>query len=326
MVRAVLELAPPLIRESLLNDKSFREEYGFKTQAMISFGKSGVTVPRSGFFDAVRTVLAGTTSVELIDAEGRAWRLTIDASGSAPSNLVLSSGQQQLLLPDFSVLSGNPSARLLSLEKSASDVNLPSSAREEWRSILKKRALEDDEVDIFNGDIRDTPVHVEQNIRSEIMSGESSFSSLVPNSSRYFERLVGAYDGSDSVRDYAVGAGREVFRQLTEWRHQEGFLFSLFLSSHSAFTSEINTDHLVQQELETAFDYLEKYGDALSRLGALEVGLRILPDRPELEPYLLGLVHRIRDDDVKGKASDFKLFSALFVLVDGELARTRILN
>ncbi len=326
MASVALELAPPLIRESLLNDKSFREEYGFKTQAMIAFGKGGVTVPRSGLFNAVRTVLAGDGPAKLTDAEGQTWSITIDAHGGEPSNLVLSSGQQRLLLPDFSVLSGDASARIRSLEESASDVNLPLSAREKWRSILEKRALEDDEVDTFHSDIRETPVHVERNIRSEITAGEGSISSLVPNSRRYFERLVGAYDGSASIRDYSAGGGREAFRQLTEWRHHEGFLFSLFLSSHSALTAEINTDHLAQKELEKAFDYLEKHGDALSRLGALEVGLRILPRRPEVEPYLLGLVHRIRDDDVKGKASDFKLFSALFVLVDGELAQTRLLN
>jgi len=325
MAGAALELVPPLIRKSLLNDQSFREEYGFKTEAMIAFGSSGVSVQRSELFDAVRAVLAGEAPAELTDAEERTWNLTNDAREGELPILVLSSGQQRLVLPDFSVLSEDASTRIRSLEESASDVNLPLSAQVEWRSILEERALEDDEVDTFHSDIRDTPVYVERTIRSEITAGESSVSSLVPVSRRYFERLVGVYDGSGSIRDYAVGAGREVLGQLTEWRPYEGFLFSLFLSSHSALTAEINTDHLVQEELEKAFDYLEKHGDMLSRLGAFEVGLRILPDRPEVEPFLLRLVHRIRDDDVEGKASEFRLFSALFVLVDGELARTRLM-
>jgi hypothetical protein len=93
-----------------------------------------------------------------------------------------------------------------------------------------------------------------------------------------------------------------------------------------ALTDEIKVDHLNQEDLERAFEYLEIYGDMLSRLGGFEVGLRILPDRPEVEPFLLRLVHRIRDDDVESKESEFNLFSALFVLVDGELARTRLLT
>lgn len=75
---AALKLIPPLIRKSLLNDRSFREEYGLKTEAMISFGASGVSVQRSELFDAVRAVLAGEAAAELTDAEDRNWNLTND--------------------------------------------------------------------------------------------------------------------------------------------------------------------------------------------------------------------------------------------------------
>lgn len=325
IANAALGLYSPLIRKSLLNEQSFREDYDVKMEAMISFRSNGVSVQRSVLFDAIRTVLAGNTSVEFTDAEERTWSLTTDARDGELPKLVFSSGQQQLVLPDFSVLSGDTSTRIRSLEESASDVNLPLSAQEEWRSILEERALADEEVDTFHSDIRDTPVHVERIIRSEFTASEISVSSLVPNSKRYFERLVGAYDGSGSILDYAVGAGREVFGQLTKWHPYEGFLFSLFLSSHSALTAEIKADHLDRGDMEKAFDYLEKHGDMLSRLGALEVGLRILPDRSDVEPFLVRLAHRIRDDKVEGEASEFKLFSALFVLVDGELARIRLL-
>lgn len=325
MAAATLEHIPPLIRKSLLNDQSFMEEYGFKAEATIAFGASGISVQRSKLFDAVRAVLARRASAELTDAEDRTWNITNDAREDELPRLVLSSGQQRWFLPNFSVLSEDASIRIRSLEELASDVNLPFTAQEEWRSILEERALEDDEVDIFNSDLCDTPVHVERAIRSEITRGESSASSLVPNSRRYFERLVGVYDGSGSIRNYAVGTGRALFRRLSEWRSYEGLLFSLLLSSHSALTTEINADHLDPEKLEGAFDFLDKHGDMLSRLGAFEVGLRILPDRPEVAPFLLRLVHRIRDDDVEGKASEFRLFSALFILVDGELARTRLL-
>jgi len=326
MAEATLKFVPPLIRMSLLDDQSFREDYGFKAEAIITFGSSGFSGQWSSLLNAIRTVLAaGKDSAELIDAEGRTWVLMIDACESGFPNLVLSSDQQRLVLHDFSVLSEDASTRIRSLEESASDVNLPLNAQEKWRKILEERALEDDEVDTFQSDIRDTPVHVERTIRSEITAGKSSVSSLVPNSRRYYERLVGAYDGSDSIRDYAVTSGREILGQLTKWHPYEGFLFCLLLSSHLSLTAEMKVDCLDQNDLVRAFEYLENYGDTLSRLGAFEVGLRILPDRPEVEPFLLRLVHRIRDDDVESKASEFNLFSALFVLVDGELARTRLL-
>jgi len=326
MAQVALELVPPLIRKSLLNDQNFREDYGFKMEAVIAFGASGVSVQRSELFDAVRAVLGGEDAAAMGDAEGGVWNLQNEAGEEELPNLVLSSHEQRLVLPDFAVLSRDPSTRVRSMEEAASDVNLPVDAQEKWRSILTKRALEDDEVDTFHSDIRDTPVHVERSIRGEIAAGESSVSSLVPNSRRYFERLVGAYDASASIRDYAAGAGRKLFEQLYEWRSYEGFLFSLLLSSHSALTVELSVDHLDQAKLVQAFDFVEKHGDTISRLGVFEVGLRVLPDRPEVAPFLLRLVHRIRDDDVEGNASEFKLFSALFVLVDGELARTRLMT
>ena len=326
MAGATLKLVPPIICKSLLDDESFRGEYGFKIEVMIDFGTMDVSVQRSELFTAIRTVLAGEGPVELTDDKDQTWNLTNDAREGELSNLVLTADQRRLSLHAFTVLSGDASIRIRSLEASASDVNLPLSAQEEWRSILEKRGLEDDEVSAFFSDIYDTPVHVERTIRGEITAGEFNTSSLVPNSRRYFDRLVGAYDGSGSIRDYAVCTGRNVFGQLIGWRPYEGFLFSLLLSSHSALTTEIGTGLLDQRDLKRAFDFLGDHGDTLSRLGALEVGLRILPERPEVEPFLLRLVHQIRDDDVEGEASEIKLFSALFVLVDGELARTRLLT
>ena len=107
-------------------------------------------------------------------------------------------------------------------------------------------------------------------------------------------------------------------------RCRHGFLFSLLLSSHASLTSETLVDQLEDDDLIRAFDFLDKHGDRISQLGAIEVGLRILPSRPEIEPVLRRLVGHIRDDDVDRPMSGFKLLSALFLLVDGELSRTRI--
>lgn len=88
MAGAALELFPPAIRGSLLNDQSFREEYGFKIKAMIALGPSGVSVQRSVLFDTVRAVLAGEGPKELTDAENRTWNLVIDACKGTPDQLM----------------------------------------------------------------------------------------------------------------------------------------------------------------------------------------------------------------------------------------------
>ena len=61
-------------------------------------------------------------------------------------------------------------------------------------------------------------------------------------------------------------------------------------------------------------------------MGAIEVGLRVLPSRPEIEQALIRLIKQIRDDDIEREMSGFKLLSALFCLVDGQLSKTRLLS
>ena len=327
LVREGLKLVPPLIRKTLLEDPSFQQEYGFAEDRIISFGDSGISIQSSNLFAAVRKVLAGASEKKVINKKGQKWRLKkINKKEEFPS-LSLSRGKERFSLPTFfALLSPDREIRLRSLDKVASDINLPNSASASWRNIISERALEDDEIDKFYSEALDTPVAKTRAISSKIMSEQISVSSLVPSSRRYFERLVGVYDGSTSICDYASGSGRKLFDQLSAWRSDDGFLYSLFLSSHASLTKEINVDQLNSEDLVHAFEFLDKHGDIISQLGAIEVGLRVLPSRPEIEQILILLIKHIRDDDVHGQMSNFKLLSALFCLVDGELLRTRLFS
>ena len=322
---AVLGIAPPLIRESLLNIPQFIDDFNLDNETTLVFGEGEFSVHRSIFFDAVRTILSGTGETEVLDTKGRVWRLMNEADKDATPILVILSNELHLKLPNFNVLSHDVALRIRALENCALKVNLPTDDLENWRCILQERALEDYEIEAFHSDLHNTPVFFEQTILRAIMEGKREVSDLVPNSLRYFQRLVGAYDESNSISEFATSTGKLLFEHLSKWQPYEGFLYSLLLSSHSAFTAEIIAHHLDKDKLVKAYEFVESHGDMLSRLGAFEVGLRILPERPEIEKYLLRLVNRIRDDDVDGDVSEFELFSALFILVDGELSRTRLM-
>ena len=45
MAQATLEFVPPLIRNSLIGESTFRQEYGFQTEAIIALGDSGLSIP-----------------------------------------------------------------------------------------------------------------------------------------------------------------------------------------------------------------------------------------------------------------------------------------
>lgn len=326
LAQAALEHVPPLVRKTLIERREFREEYGLKADAVIALGKPNISIQRSEFFEAIRKVLATGFETAVIDTEGRDWKVFAERGEGEQADLRISSNGQLHSLPDFRALSPDSGARLRSLEEASTDVHLPRNATEAWEGILSVRGLEDEEVAQFLGECRDTPVHIARVIRAQIQAGESSASSLVPPSGRYFERLVGEYDQSSSIRDYAVGAGKTFLQGLREWQPYDGFLSGLFLSSHSALTAEISVEGVGDKELIRAFEFLVERGDRISQLGGVEVGLRVLSERPEIEPFLFRLVEQIRDDDVDGHTSGFKLLSALFIFVDGELSRSRLLS
>ena len=327
LAEVALGLMPPTIRNTLLEEPKFLQKYNIKVETTLTFGDSGFSVHCSELFDSIRRTLSGTVKQEVTDANDQVWKLSNEAGEGELPTLVVSSNEQRIDLPDFSMLSPDVDIRIRSFDEIVSDVNLPPDAQNIWRKILVERALEDDEVDSLKSDFLDTPVQVARLIRNKIETGSSlSVSCLVPCSRKYFDRLVGVYDGSDSIEDYAVKTGRQFLEQLSAWKPYEGFLFSLFLSAHSSIVAEINVEYLKNEDLVRAFSFLEKHGDSFSQLGAIEIGLRILPDKPIIEPHIFQLIKRIRNDSVGESLKGFNLLSALFVLVDGELSRTRMMS
>lgn len=326
VVQKILDLIPPLIRKTLLETVSFRNDYGLKTEAVLSINGIGNQFQRSDLYDAIRKVLSGSTTVEVSDNTGQVWEVKNESSEEEYPKLFLFKNKQQLILPDFTALSPNSVIRLHFFDKAAFTVNLPREVQDLWRGTLSERSLDDDEFESFQDEFLETPISIARSLRDEIINEQLRISTLVPPSRKYFERLIGAYDESASIHAYAVGSGKRHFDQLSLWHPYDGFLFSLFLSSHSSLTDEINMDHLSNEDLIHAYDFVDKNGDRISQLGALEVGFRILALHPEIETSLINLFEQIRDEDLYGQSSQFRLLSNLFMFVDGELSRTRLLS
>lgn len=324
VAQAALEIAPPLIRSELLAERDFREEYELGTNQVLELRQSRIRLRRSDLFEAVRNVLAGKSESKVIDLDGRPWTVRKETRNEQ-LEIIVSSAEQHYRLGDFGVLSSEAAVRVRSLDDAATGVNLPAGAREKWRALLTKRVLVDEEVELFHSDLRNNPVQMAGRIRGEFEAGESNMSSLVPPSRGYYERLVGVYDGSETTRDYAAGAGRDFLAQLRGWQTRQGFLYSLLLSSHASLNAEVAVEHLSKDDLVELYDFVKRRADVLSKVGAIEVGLRVLSDQPELEVHILDMIRHIRDDDENDGSSEIKLFAALFAFVDGEISRARIL-
>ena len=320
-----LNLQAPLVQDALLEDREFRDEYGIKMDGVLAVGEADRTFSSSVLCGAVRKALSSTLVQGVADREGRAWEVErVGAEGELPKLLLYRDGERLTLPVEFVALSSDRGTRLELLEGAASHVNLPREAVEFWRGILHDRPLDDYEVQHLQADRLDTPVARRNIIMGEIEKGEGSPSTLVPPSRRYFERLVGEYDGSKSISDYAGGGGKAVLQGLAAWRPVDGLLLSLLLSSHSSLTDQISVDGVGEEDLLGSLDYLAKHGDRISQVGAIEVGFRILKSRPEVEQALCRLIREIREDGDSEQARGFKLLSALFWFVDGEISRMRL--
>ncbi|MCY4199353.1 MAG: hypothetical protein OXC53_08710 [Rhodobacteraceae bacterium] len=324
LAQAAFELTPPLIRQGLIDEAAFREEYEVSTDPVLTFHHSGLSVQRSNLFGAVRKVLGGTQGTEVSDTSGRDWQIQSEGMNEEP-NLVACSGELRQPLPDFLVLSPNRKTRQRFLNEKALDVNLPPNDRARWENFLEKRPLGDEEVEILRSELQDTPAYFLRSARDWTKESKIDALSLVPHSNRYFERLVGAFDGSKSIMDYASGPGKALLNNLTTWQPVEGFLHSLLLSGHPALTDQIEIAHLSSQEMIEAYELLEQFGGVVSKLGAVEVGLRNLRQRPEIEPFLVRLIEAIQNDDIDADQSECESFTSLFVLVDGQISSLRLL-
>ena len=329
MAQIGLEDAPPMVRASLLADAQFRAEYDVATDERVAFGdRERVWFQRASVFGVVRRVLDDRSEAEVVDTDGREWKVTVsDDEGSSPK-LLLSRSGRHIDLPNFGGLSPDRDGRLESLKEIVADVNLEVSVAETWAKVLTARALDDEEVQVFFRDVRDTPIATERSIltsiRASIRDGRIGVAELVPSSRRYFERLVGRYDGSTSIAEYAVGGAKVVFEQLRTWRRYEGAEMSLYLAWHSALMEQVSVDDLSGEDMARVLESVVALGDNTSQLGAIELGLRVLVKKPELEPLIVSLIEKLREDDARESDDGFATLAGLFVLVDGEIARRRI--
>ena len=326
LANLALDFVPPLVRESLLEDKTFVDDLGIQLEPVLSIGTANASFTRSSFYEAIRETLTSQDVQEVFDISGNKWEIQQKAEKDGRVQVNLSSGDRLFTLPDVAALSPNVDVRLTAFDSAASDFYLPEASRRFWLSLLEKCSLHDDEFDALRDDFGDTPASIAQTIRSEIASGRMEKSSLVPHSRRYFDRLIGEYDDSTSLSEFVKGGFRKKLSQLINYRPYDGLSHAFVLSSHSLITDLIDTSSLGAEDIVQAYDFINQYGDVTSQLGAIEVGLRILPEYPEIQPALVQMVKQVRDDKVEESKSKFVLFSTLFILVYGDLSRTRLLS
>lgn len=322
LFEATMNLIPPSIGNSLLADKSFRERYQIKTSAVLNIGNSGLAIDRDIFVNGIKEILSDAPTVEILSSNGETLILEKDANGNI--KLISSESDKTSLLPSFYQFSPHKKTRLDGFRDVLKECFLSSSDVAKWRSTLTKRPLSNEEFDIFNDDLANTPMRVAEQIRNNILNHEVAISDFVPRSKIYYERLIGKFDESDTVQLFTNNVLRKHIQKLRSWSQEDGLSFFLLTASHSAISTLIQSKNVKKDEIVRTFESLEHKGDPVSIIGAIEAGLKLLDIIPEIENALIRLIKIMRDDDLDESSAGIRLYSSIFMAVDGELSRLKL--
>jgi hypothetical protein len=321
---AAIELFPTLIRDALISDPKFVKEYGISTDAVLSFGESGLKFERSILFDAVRASFdAADKSSTAKDLSGHEWRVEFHANGD-PLLIALIQGERRLAVSHLALLSTDREMRLKVLRKEADRVNLPSSALEMWEVLVALRPPDNDELGDIHNDLLNTPVAVRNSIHENLISGTVALNVLVPRSEEYYERLIGSYEEGQAFEDFVTRVATPHMCSLVEWRPLEGYQLSLLLSGQPSLNAALDTLDLQAGELANIYNWLADEGDALSRAAAIVSGLGRIETSAELNEPFSRLIHAAVVSEPTSNVDPYRLLSSLIILVYGEIAYARI--
>jgi hypothetical protein len=319
-----MDLVPPLVRDELLSDAKLRGDFGLELDAVLNFGNANVSFRRSKLFAVVHEVGAAPGRAQKIsDQAGVEWEIIANTI-KGHADLIIKSGSRVLHAGHLLLLTKNKSYRKAFFAFEADRVNLPSEITKRWSKVLDTRPLSEEEVGELMTEASHTPVAVAGMIMERLANANISLEVLVPRSLDYYERLVGRVEGQANIKEYADEVATEHVRKLLAWRTMDGLHQALLMGSHSLITGVLAKEPVSATE----FDKLAKWvqvSDAISRGIVLELALRRSRDKAKIGANVGILAERFCGQGDKEKYDQFAVLSAAFVMVDGELGKTRVL-
>ena len=326
VVIAALEFMSPSLRNSLLNDKEFEEQWGLPTIASVTLGNDGPSFQRPQLYGAIREAIRlPGREIRISDNNADSWRLTARSKGEAIS-FTLENNEKHFSLADHSGLAEDRSIREAWFIRVAHEVNLERDETRQWATKIANAPLSDEEFAVLISRLELTPVGNFRNLQAGISQGSVNLATLVQSEPVYYELLVGPLGSATDTINYIGNGAAQKIEGLQEWEPIRGFLFSLLMCSRSTVSEYIQTDKLGLEQLFQTYEWLANRGDPISQIGAVEVALRDIERHRELEPFIERMIEGFIADDPDCDGGFFSLLSAMIVLVASELSRRRILE
>jgi hypothetical protein len=318
---ATLRLLPPQVRTSILEDDEFRRQLSVGVDAVITFEQTGTEFVRSAMFQAVRQVLtAAVAESSITSKDGTAWRVFRNPAG----DITVGRDAQEFAFSEFACFSPDGEVRIAWFDQQMAKFRVVDERMLRWRETLTQRALDDEELGHVLDDFRLTPIHAIATIGQRFRRQNFSAADLVPSEIRYFNRLVGELKEGTNVREFVSTVAAPHIRGLIDQSAYEGLRTAFALCSYHAVSDVIDLNAAPRDEVRRVFQWLQERGDCISKVGAIECGLRYLDVFPEIEQNLIEMIRSLAVDDPEDAGGRLNLTSGLIALVEGELARRGI--
>lgn len=326
LVQAVIDLLPPDVQRSLLDDHDFIRRWSIATTTILTLGKDGPSFSRTRLFESIRSAIRDPgCAIPVEDQSGLVWQLIAESQGE---NLAFSllAKEKKYSLVDHSALAEDMSVRTSWLERIGPTIFLDRESSRSWLQRMRQSPLSDDEFVELIADVDRTPANFLQALRANLAEADVSVSMLVPNERRYYERLIGQLGRSATISEYVEAGAKLRIEDLRAGNSRQGFSFSLLLCSAGTIAECIKLDALDRRELVQTYEWLAEHGDPISRVGGVEIALSHLEGFPELAPFVERIVSGLLSDDPANEGSSFAFLSAMVVMAASELARKRTLG
>jgi hypothetical protein len=216
---------PQSVRELVFEDESLLSKLGLARSSVISVDVDGCPSFSVEDLYAAASVVHRDHAVrsEVVDTSGAAWALSVGESGIVRCQ----NDGREFEVAHSLLVSPVVDDRVSYARKCAEKVGLAERHISSWISRLSEGPLPANAVSSFDEDFRDSPGFWLRSTERLFRGGKASVNDLVPNSRRYYERLVAPYSSQVTLSEFAPDLER--FESPTA-----SMLSRLVWSSHSA--------------------------------------------------------------------------------------------
>ena len=321
---AMLFLYPPFLQLKLLEDIPFREALQLDVGESIGVDHGAVSFDRAKFHAATAALYAsGGLDTPVTDMKRRKWTLSLQTRDEETA-LRLARGKTEYHLNPVPMLLPSAADRETALARLARQAGLPAGALAPWRDIVRERTLTLAEIDRLERELARSPIAASRRIAAEAAAKTGSIETMAPPYRDHYAAMAGVAPVDD------VAAFREtvlpgIVDDWLRWDAEDGPKMALLTASHGSFADASPLTDLPPDRLVALATWAGEAGDLMAKVAMIELGLGALSRVPALAPLLVTLVEQLRDMDPEAAGARAKLLMAAYIVVEGELARTRLL-